>query len=180
MGSSSRIIVDKVTDPVGDAQEFDFDASWLGTNPAEGESDITLADATEPFTSEDLVPGTYSVSELVPDGWDLISTVCTSSNGDTETAGSISLQAQGGKEERDHAALDLRRAAVTGRSVGVRPVEGCGFRELVTRPGLVGRGAIGGASSFCSTMSASVVSSREPTLAAFWMALRTRLPMRRE
>jgi hypothetical protein len=33
------------------------------------------------------------VAEIVPDGWDLIDVTCTSSKGDTETEGSISLQA---------------------------------------------------------------------------------------
>lgn len=58
----ARIIVDKVTKPVGDPQLFEFDPSWLTTN-------FFLADATTPY-SEWLIPGEYSVSEVnIPAGW---------------------------------------------------------------------------------------------------------------
>ncbi|PSL16110.1 hypothetical protein CLV44_10233 [Marinobacterium halophilum] len=62
------IIVDKVTDPAGDLQLFDFDPSYAGP--------FALADATTPHMSEPLVNGTYSVSETVPAGWDLTSATC--------------------------------------------------------------------------------------------------------
>jgi len=81
-----HIIVDKITDPSGDPQSFNFDAN--GGSYA----DFSLTDAATP-NDQTLVPGSYSVSETVPAGWDLTSSPCTSSKGDSETAASISLQA---------------------------------------------------------------------------------------
>ena len=90
----ANIVVDKVTDPVGDDAEFDFDASWLGTNPILGESDVKLTDAATPFDSGDLDPGIYTVAELDETGWDLTGATCVSSIGDDpEDPDSISLQA---------------------------------------------------------------------------------------
>ena len=63
------IIVDKVTVPAGDPQLFTFDSSWT--------ADFQLADATAPHNSGGLVPGTYNVSETVPEGWDLTSALCS-------------------------------------------------------------------------------------------------------
>jgi uncharacterized cupredoxin-like copper-binding protein len=62
------IIVDKVTDPAGDPQLFDFDPSYAAP--------FALADASTPHMSDPLVNGTYSVSETVPAGWDLTSATC--------------------------------------------------------------------------------------------------------
>ena len=45
-----HIIVDKVTDPSGDATSFEFDPSWSTTN-------FFLADGTQPYDSGDLTPG---------------------------------------------------------------------------------------------------------------------------
>ena len=61
------IIVDKVTDPPGDPQSFDFDGTACGP--------FSLTDAATP---EECIqpPGTYSVSETVPMGWGLISATC--------------------------------------------------------------------------------------------------------
>lgn len=78
-----RIIVRKHTDPAGDLQEFEFDASYGGFFLADGEQN----------DSGPLAPGAYSVGEVVPAGWDLVNTECSSSNGDEETADNISLQA---------------------------------------------------------------------------------------
>jgi hypothetical protein len=86
----SNIIVEKQTEPPGAEQEFPFQASWLGDGSEE--YDFTLSD-NEQHGSGDLDPGTYSVSEVVPAGWDLDDVTCTSSKGDTETEASISLQA---------------------------------------------------------------------------------------
>lgn len=66
----AKIIFDKVTVPAGDAQLFTFDPSWSTT-------DFQLADATTPHDSGFLVPGTYSVAETVPSGWDLTSATCS-------------------------------------------------------------------------------------------------------
>ncbi len=83
---SGHIIVDKVTDPSGDAQVFDFVAGGgLYT-------DFSLDDDDTP-NDQLLIPGLYSVSETVPVGWDLISSTCVSSIGDTETAGNLELDA---------------------------------------------------------------------------------------
>ena len=64
-----RIIVTKQTVPDGATQSFDFSASYAqdGFSLTDGQSN----------TSDPLVPGTYSVSETVPAGWNLTSTVCS-------------------------------------------------------------------------------------------------------
>jgi uncharacterized repeat protein (TIGR01451 family) len=78
------IIVDKITDPSEDLQSFDFTATGSGY------INFSLADLDTPDDQE-LLPGTYGVSESVPAGWDLIDTACESSLQDTETAGSLDL-----------------------------------------------------------------------------------------
>ncbi|GGC02112.1 hypothetical protein GCM10011352_30390 [Marinobacterium zhoushanense] len=65
-----KIIVDKVTVPAGDPQEFVFTPSYNGG------ATFNLADATTPNDSGYLMPGTYSVAETVPEGWDLTSATC--------------------------------------------------------------------------------------------------------
>jgi uncharacterized repeat protein (TIGR01451 family) len=66
------ILVDKVTDPSGHSQTFDFSASWDGgVDP-----DFSLADLSPLATSGFIMPGTYWVSETVPAGWDLTSATC--------------------------------------------------------------------------------------------------------
>jgi uncharacterized repeat protein (TIGR01451 family) len=77
----ARIVVEKQTLPNGDAQSFHFDASY----DADG---FDLVDGGQ-NDSGDLDPGTYSVSEDVPAGWDLESAVCS----DQSPVGAISLQA---------------------------------------------------------------------------------------
>ncbi len=64
----ASIIVQKETDPDGHAQVFSFSASYdaNGFSLSDGQQD----------NSGDLNPGTYSVSENVPAGWDLTSAVC--------------------------------------------------------------------------------------------------------
>jgi fimbrial isopeptide formation D2 family protein len=68
---AGRIIVDKVTDPSGDPQSFTF------TTTGAGYTGFSLTDAAQPHDSGDLKPGTYSVAEQTPAGWDLTSATCT-------------------------------------------------------------------------------------------------------
>ena len=75
-----KIVVEKQTLPNGDPQVFDFDASYDGDG-------FSLADGQQ-NDSGLLAPGTYSVSEDVPAGWDLESAVCS----DGSAASAISLQ----------------------------------------------------------------------------------------
>ncbi len=58
----ANIIVVKQTDPDGDPQAFDFSASYDGDG-------FQLTDG-QSNDSGDLAPGTYSVAETVPAGWD--------------------------------------------------------------------------------------------------------------
>ena len=77
-----HIIIDKVTDPAGSTQQFEFDPSY-GSN-------FFLADADTPNDSGALVPGTYSVAEVnIPAGWDKTGASCD----DGSALGAISLQA---------------------------------------------------------------------------------------
>ncbi|TAK02023.1 MAG: hypothetical protein EPO36_03545 [Chloroflexota bacterium] len=64
-----HIVVDKVTDPSGDPQSFSF------TTGGTGYVGFSLTDAADPDDQE-VLPGTYSVSETVPAGWDLTSATC--------------------------------------------------------------------------------------------------------
>ena len=66
-----KIIVEKITDPSDSQTEFDFDGP--------GEFDPTLghSETAELFVD----PGTYIVTETVPDGWDLVDISC--SDGDS-------------------------------------------------------------------------------------------------
>ncbi len=64
-----RIIVRKVVDEYDTGREFPFDASY--------DPDGFTLEAGEENVSESLPAGTYSVEELVPDGWDLESVVCS-------------------------------------------------------------------------------------------------------
>jgi len=63
-----KIIVDKVTDPTGSSQSFDF--------TTDAGSPFSLTDTDTPWDSGWILPGTYYVSETVPVGWDLTSAVC--------------------------------------------------------------------------------------------------------
>ncbi|MDX1747534.1 MAG: hypothetical protein R3324_16490, partial [Halobacteriales archaeon] len=81
------ITIEKETDPDGSTQSFDFDASSnLGDDFAlqDGESELFGG----------LAPGTYSVSELVPEGWQLTSIECRDASTSSITDGvSITLEA---------------------------------------------------------------------------------------
>lgn len=77
-----HIIVDKVTDPAGDPQSFAF------TTGGTGYAGFSLTDAAAP-NDQELVPGTYSVAEAVPAGWDLTSAICS----DGSAVDSIGLSA---------------------------------------------------------------------------------------
>ena len=80
------IVVDKVTDPAGDVQAFSF------TTTGAGYAGFSLADADAP-NSQTLPPGTYSVAETPLAGWVSAGASCVSSILDTETIGSIELDA---------------------------------------------------------------------------------------
>lgn len=76
------IIVNKVTDPAGSAQQFEF-ATTYGAN-------FYLADGGS-NNSGPLANGTYSVDEMVPAGWELKNVMCDSSLGGMEDHGAIDL-----------------------------------------------------------------------------------------
>lgn len=81
---AGKIIIKKETLPNGSTQEFEFNPSWSITN-------FNLKDGEE-NNSGWLVPGTYNISEINPDGWYLYSTSCISSKGHNENIQTISLQ----------------------------------------------------------------------------------------
>ncbi len=68
-----QIIVDKVT-VLPNEQLFDF---ALTGGPEAINQAFQLADATTPYQSGLIRPGTYSVAETVPSGWDLTNAVCS-------------------------------------------------------------------------------------------------------
>ncbi|PIP17182.1 MAG: hypothetical protein COX44_01285, partial [Candidatus Portnoybacteria bacterium CG23_combo_of_CG06-09_8_20_14_all_37_13] len=75
-----KIIVEKQTNPDGSPQAFTFNPSWG--------SSFQLTDG-QTYDSGFLMPGSYSMTETVPDDWKQQSISCT--NGDTD--GSFNLQA---------------------------------------------------------------------------------------
>jgi plastocyanin len=76
-----EIIVQKQTLPDGSRQSFEFDPSYNNS------TNFFLSDG-QSNNSGDLYPGTYSVAELTPDGWDLTGVTC--SDGSTPTSISVS------------------------------------------------------------------------------------------
>lgn len=67
---TGTIIVDKVTDPAGSPQSFDFTASYNAAG-------FSLTDAAAPNNSGKLPTGVYSVAETGVSGWDLTSATCS-------------------------------------------------------------------------------------------------------
>jgi prealbumin domain-containing protein len=82
------IIVDKVTNPSGASQSFNFNL----TGPVGGP--FSLTDAADPFNSGAIPPGAYQVSETSVTGWDT-SAVCN--NGGSSNGGPISINLQSGQ-----------------------------------------------------------------------------------
>jgi len=70
----SRIIVDKITDPAGDPQSFDFNITGGPENISQS---FSLSDTDTPHHSGDLKPGSsYSITETAINSWDLSSAIC--------------------------------------------------------------------------------------------------------
>ena len=65
---AAEIIVTKTTDPAGAPDVFSFEASW--------NNGFELSDGGQ-HNSGALTPGSYSVAEVVPDGWELVSATCS-------------------------------------------------------------------------------------------------------
>lgn len=71
--NTGTITIDKVTDPEGSNESFDFIL-------VKGETEVgqqSLSDGTEPYTFEDLIVGEYTLTESAEEGWDLMSVTCT-------------------------------------------------------------------------------------------------------
>lgn len=84
VNQKGHIVIDKVTIPSGDSQSFDFDAAGGAY------ADFSLTDGATP-NSQELVAGTYSISESDVAGWEKTNVSCVSSIKDTETIGNIEL-----------------------------------------------------------------------------------------
>jgi phage-related protein len=63
--------IDKVTSPSGDTQSFTFTPTGYNSGAT-----FPLTDASTPFSSGFLAPGTYAAAETVPSGWALTSRAC--------------------------------------------------------------------------------------------------------
>lgn len=63
--NTGSITVDKVTDPSGDPQSFDFSFNKDGQTF----DNFSLTDSATPYSNTALLSGTYSLEEFVPDGW---------------------------------------------------------------------------------------------------------------
>lgn len=81
-----HIVVDKVTIPTGDSTSFPFSTTGAGYDG------FTLKDSDAP--NDQVLPAgvTYTVSEVVPSGWNQVSAVCTSSIiNEVETVSALEL-----------------------------------------------------------------------------------------
>ena len=72
VNNDGTLIVEKQTLPDGATQTFSFSGAALGTGG------VLLGDGQS--TARTVAPGTYTVGELVGDGWELTSITCTDSN----------------------------------------------------------------------------------------------------
>ncbi len=79
-----HIIIEKQTLPDGSEQSFGFDASY-------DEGGFSLTDGQQ-NDSGALAPGTYTVDEIVPTGWDLTSIVCDDENSGPDGSLYVSLE----------------------------------------------------------------------------------------
>jgi hypothetical protein len=71
-----HIVVDKVTDPSGDTQSFEF---TLEGGPSNLAQQFSLTDAADPHDSGAILPGSgYDASETIPPDWELSSVSCDS------------------------------------------------------------------------------------------------------
>lgn len=70
--ATATVVVDKVTDPVGDETPFDFQFGPLGGDAI----GFTLTDTDAPEVLGGLPAGDYLLQELVPDGWTLTDVTC--------------------------------------------------------------------------------------------------------
>ena len=69
-----EIVVDKVTEPSGDSQSFEFDLIGGPSNPSDN---FSLTDEATPHESDPLLPGSgYDVTETDQAGWTLSSASC--------------------------------------------------------------------------------------------------------
>ena len=73
-----KVVVEKQTTPDGSNSLFEFNPSWSETH-------FSLSDGQQ-HDSGWLVPGQYSVSEIVPTGWELTDIVCNDNNSGSSAA----------------------------------------------------------------------------------------------
>ncbi len=101
------IVVEKIADPSDSDQQFSFSSNFAG--------DFTIG-AGGSLSTGNLLPsseaGTYSVSETVPDGWDLVSATCDGGNNPQ----SIDLQAG---ETVTCTFTNVERASLTVRKIAI-------------------------------------------------------------
>ena len=89
-----KIIVDKATPQTpGSDQAFAFTLNGVPTSSESAFTPVefTLTDAQEPFVSDALSAGTYSVAETEPDGWMLDEATCVDAAGASYDPAQIDL-----------------------------------------------------------------------------------------
>ncbi len=88
---TGHLIVDKITNPAGNATVFNISASGSGTITGGGAGTVT--DALN--KNYEVTPGTYSVSETIPSGWTQTSNTCSGvvvGPGETKTCVIVNTQ----------------------------------------------------------------------------------------
>ncbi|MFI2102611.1 hypothetical protein ACH436_04925 [Isoptericola sp. NPDC019693] len=131
------LVVDKATEPAS-GQEFGF--SW---GPEGGAQErFTLADGDDPFTTQPLAPGVYTVSEEGAEGWQLESVDCSGSSGGTVVDGAAAtVDVRAGDTVLCRftnvrpADLEVEKTVVSGPSAGGDGTYRIGYRVSVRNPG---------------------------------------------
>lgn len=79
----AKVIINKVTVPAGNTTSFAYTSTLPG-----GNFSLTGASPNNTRTESNILPGSYSVTEAVPAGWDLTNLVCTeAAGGDNGSSG---------------------------------------------------------------------------------------------
>lgn len=107
----ASLVVDKITDPSGDGQAFTFAVSGSGTSTS-----TEVRDADVPVAFENLLAGSYTVTETIPTGWDLESVACTGSEQQplqiVQNGGAVTFDLPPG-ETVTCAFTDVKRGSIT-------------------------------------------------------------------
>ena len=109
-----------VKSTAGGNATFDFTGPVSPASPG-GNFQITTTAGTGQVVLADLLPGTHSVTEFVPAGWDLTNINCVDPSGGTSTAGSTATVGLAPGENVTCTFTDTRRGAIIVQKIAQGP-----------------------------------------------------------